>query len=103
MGDLRAWVGSLYLSTNPLDMYQCGAPVSKRTSAVNDLTKNLPITASGCSQVNVVHLSPVERVRLLPRASIAISILAFRTFIGIMSSLLTLKASDLAQVSLGWG
>ena len=51
--------------------------------------------------VNVVHLSPVERVRLLPRASIAI--LAFRTFIGIMFGLLALKASDLAQVLLGWG
>ena len=51
----------------------------------------------------MVHLSPIERVRLLPRASIAISILGFRTFIGIMSGLLALKASDLAQVSLGWG
>ena len=30
MGDLRAWVDSLYLSTNPLDMYECDAPVSKR-------------------------------------------------------------------------
>ena len=51
----------------------------------------------------MVHLSPVERVRLLPKASIAISILSFRTFIGIMSSLPTLVASDLAQLPLGWG
>ena len=51
----------------------------------------------------MVHFSFVKRVRLLPRASIDISILGFRTFIGIMSSLLALKASDLAQVSLGWG
>ena len=51
----------------------------------------------------MVHLSPIERVQLLPRASIDISILYFRAFIGIMSGLLTLKASDLAQVSLGWG
>ena len=51
----------------------------------------------------MVHLYPVERVRLLPRASIAVSVLSFRTFIGIMSSLLTLVASDLAQISLGWG
>ena len=51
----------------------------------------------------MVHLSPIERVRLLPRASIAISILGFRTSIGIMSGLLALKTSDLAQVSLGWG
>ena len=49
----------------------------------------------------MVHLSPVERVWLLPRTSIAI--LAFRTFIGIVFDLLTLKASDLAQVLLGWG
>ena len=54
-------------------------------------------------QVNVVHLPPIKRVRLLPRASIAISILGFRTFISVMSGLLALKASDLAQVFLGWG
>ena len=48
-------------------------------------------------------MSFVERVRLLPRASIAISILGFRTFIGIMSGLGTLKTGDLTQVSLGWG
>ena len=51
----------------------------------------------------MVHLSPVERVGLLPRASIAITILCFKTTIGIMSGLLALKTSDLAQVSLGWG
>ena len=51
----------------------------------------------------MVHLSPIERVRLLPRASIAISILAFRTFICIMPWLRTLIASDVAQVLLGWG
>ena len=51
----------------------------------------------------MVHLSSIERVLLLPRASIAISILAFRTFIGVMSDLGTLETSDLTQVSLGWG
>ena len=51
----------------------------------------------------MVHLAPIERVRLLPRASIAISILAFRTFIGIMSGLGTLERGDLTQNSLGWG
>ena len=106
MGDLRAKVGNLNLSINPLDMYECDALVPKRTSAVNDLTKNLPITAwlsFNLLHVNVVHLSPVERVRLLPRVSIGISILGFRTFIGIISSFLTLIASNLDQVSLGWG
>ena len=48
-------------------------------------------------------MSFVERVRLLPRASIAISILGFGTFVRIMSILLALKTSDLAQVPLGWG
>ena len=33
-------------------MYECDAPVSKRIRAVNDLTKNLPITASGCSSTS---------------------------------------------------
>ena len=50
----------------------------------------------------MVHLSPIERVRLLPRASVAISILSFRTFIGIMSSLLALVASNVAQILLSW-
>ena len=48
-------------------------------------------------------MSPVERVGLLPRASIVVSILSFRTLISIMSSLLALVASDLAQISLSWG
>ena len=97
-GVLRVWVGSLNLSTNPLDMYECDAPVSKRTRAVNDLTKNLPITASGCSStsshVNVVHLSFVEWIRILSRAPISVSILSFRALRGIVSSLLALEASD---------
>ena len=97
MGDLRAWVGRLYLSTNPLEMYECDAPVPKRMSVVNDLTK-ITYYCIGLSfnllHANVVHLSPVERVRLLSRTSIAI--LAFRTFISITSGLLTLKTSDLA-------
>ena len=67
------------------------------------LTNNRVWLLFNLLHINVVHLSPVERVRLLPKASIAISILAFRTFIGIMSGLLTLKASDLAQVFLGCG
>ena len=53
MGDLRAWVGRLNLSTNPFDMYECDALVSKGTIAINDLTKNLPITASGCDNPQV--------------------------------------------------
>ena len=52
---------------------------------------------------DVVHLTFGERVGLLGRTSIAISILRFRTFSRIMSNLLALKASDLAQVPLGWG
>ena len=88
-------------------MYECDAPVSKRTIAVNDLTKKLTYyciwLGFNLLHVDVVHLSPGERVGLLPRASIAVSVLSFRTFIGIISSLLTLVASDLAQIPLGWG
>ena len=49
----------------------------------------------------MVHLSPVERVWLLPSASVAIFILSFRTFIGIMSSLLALVASNVTYILLG--
>src|SRR3989337_3088557 len=55
--------------------------------------------------VHVVHLSPVERVWLFPRASIAISILRFRTLIGIVSSLPALETSNVTLILLdgcGW-
>ena len=42
----------------------------------------------------MVHLSLVERVGLLSRASIAISILEFRALIGIVSSLPALETSN---------
>ena len=48
----------------------------------------------------MVHLSPVERVGLLPRASIAITILCFRTLIGIVSSLPALVTGDMTQILL---
>ena len=51
-GVLRAKVGNLNLSTNPLEMYEYDAPVSNKKRAVNDLTKNLPITASGYSSTS---------------------------------------------------
>ena len=50
----------------------------------------------------MVHLSFGEGVGLLGRTSIAISILRFRTFIGIMSSLLALETGNVAQIPLGW-
>ena len=49
----------------------------------------------------MVHLSFVERVRLLPRASIAISILCFRKLIDIVSSLPALETSNVTQILLG--
>ena len=49
----------------------------------------------------MVHLSLVERVGLLPRASIAITILYFRTLIGIVSSLPALETSNVTLVLLG--
>ena len=45
---------------------------------------------------NVVHLPFGERVGLLGRNSIAISVLHVRTFIGIMSSLLAFETSNVA-------
>ena len=43
---------------------------------------------------NVVHMSFVERVGLLPRTSIAISILCFKTLGGIVSILPALETSN---------
>ena len=51
----------------------------------------------------MVHLTFGEGVGLLGRTPIAISILRFRTFCGIMSGLGTLVTGDMAQVFLGWG
>ena len=49
----------------------------------------------------MVHLSFVERVGLLPGASIAVPILNFWAFIGIMSILPALVTSDMAEIPLG--
>ena len=49
----------------------------------------------------MVHLSFGEGVGPLGRTSIAISILCFRTFSGIMSGLLALETSNVAQIPLG--
>ena len=51
---------------------------------------------------NVVHLTFGDGVGLLGRTSIAISILRFRTFSGIMSGLLALETGNVAQIPLGW-
>ena len=49
----------------------------------------------------MVHLSFVERVGLVPGASIAVSILSFWAFIGIMSILPALVTGDMAEILLG--
>ena len=49
----------------------------------------------------MVHLTSGERVGLLSRASIAISILCFRTFSGVMSGLPALETSNVNQILLG--
>ena len=51
---------------------------------------------------DVVHLTFGEGVGLLCRTSIAISILCFQTFSGIMSGLPALETSNVAQIPLGW-
>ena len=43
-----------------------------------------------------------EGVGILGRTPITISIIGFRTIIGIMSGLLALETSNVAQVPLGW-
>src|SRR3954468_25060080 len=49
IGHLMFSVENPFLSTNAFDMKECDAPVSKRTSAVVELSLNLPATASGSS------------------------------------------------------
>ena len=49
----------------------------------------------------MVHLSPIERVGLLPSASIAIAVLQFRTIIGVVPSLPALETSNVTLILLG--
>ena len=49
----------------------------------------------------MVHLTFGEGVGLLCRTSIAISILCFRTFSGVMSGLPALETSNVTQILLG--
>ena len=46
----------------------------------------------------MVHLSPVERVGLLPRASISIATLQLRTIISVVPSLPALVTGDMTQI-----
>ena len=46
--------------------------------------------------VNVVHLSFVEWIRLLPSAPVTVSIICFRAVRGIVSSLPALETSNVA-------
>ena len=50
----------------------------------------------------MVHLTFGEGVGLLCRTSIAISILCFRTFSGVISGLSALETSNVTQIPLGW-
>ena len=49
----------------------------------------------------MVHLTSGEGVGLLSRTSVAISILCFRTFSGVMSGLPALETSNVTQILLG--
>ena len=51
---------------------------------------------------DVVHPTVSEGVGLLGRTSISISILRFRTFSSIMSSLVALETGNVAHIPLGW-
>ena len=49
----------------------------------------------------MVHLSSVERVGLLPSASISIAVLQFRTIIRVVPSLPALETSNVTLILLG--
>ena len=49
----------------------------------------------------MVHLTSGEEVGLLSRTSVAISILCFRTFSGVVSGLPALETSNVTQILLG--
>ena len=66
------------------------------------LTNNYVGLLLNILNTDVVHLTFGEGVGLLCRTSIAISILCFRTFSGIMSGLLALEIGNVAQIPLGW-
>ena len=75
---------------------KCGKCINlKLTDNYVDLILNL-------LHADMVHLNFGEGVGLLGRTSIAISILSFRTFCGIMSSLLALETDNVAQIPLSW-
>jgi hypothetical protein len=49
IGFVRVLVTNPCLPTNALDMKECDAPVSNKTTAGMELTRNVPVTASGAS------------------------------------------------------
>ena len=69
---------------------ECGKCINQK------LTDNCVRLILNLLHADVVHLTFGEGVGVLGRTSIAISILRFRTFIGVMSGLLTLVASNVA-------
>ena len=74
---------------------ECGKCVNQK------LTDNCVGLILNLFHADVVHLTFSEGAGLLGRTSIAISILLFRTFSGIMSCLLALETCDVAQIPLG--
>ena len=75
---------------------KCGKCINQK------LTDNSVGLILNVLHADVVHLTFREWVGLLGRTSIAISILCFRTFNGIMFSLLALETCNVAQIPLGW-
>ena len=79
-----------------IEKNKCGKCINQK------LTDNCVGLILNLLHADVVHLTFGEGVGLLVRTSIAISILRYRTFSGIMSSLLTLETSNVAQIPLIW-
>src|ERR1044071_8358348 len=91
MEDLRTTVGNLCLSTNALDMKECDAPESKRTSAGTELIKNIRLIIN-LLHADMVHM-PLERIGL--GDSIPVGLWAV---CGIVPHVLALETLDVTQV-----
>ena len=79
-----------------IEKNKCGKCINHK------LTDNCVGLILNLLHADVVHLTFGEGVGLLRGISIAISILGFRTFSGIMSGLLALETGNVAQIPLGW-
>ena len=79
-----------------IEKNKCGKCINQK------LTENCVRLVLSLLHIDVVHPTFGEGGGFLRRTSIAISILCFRTFSGIMSVLLALETGNVVQIPLGW-